>query len=156
MIGVFGIGSTLRRDDGIGIALLHILEENFGLNTSFSFRDYGTGTLEMIGAIEDFSSVLIIDAIDAGIDPGKLLIFRLEEAAGVSGAGAVSSHELSLAHLFRLYSGLGLKVPVFIAGIQWKDISYGEGLSPALEIVKEGLSAEISSFLRKMSAGDPL
>jgi hydrogenase maturation protease len=151
MIGVFGIGNTLRHDDGIGIELISILKKSLSNSSGLLFREYGTSSIELLNAIPDFSSVLIIDAVEAGMEPGKLLIFKLEKFIEITAGKKLSSHEFSLADLFSLYSGLGITVPVYVAGIQAKDLSYGEGLSPELENYKYGIAGEIASFIENLN-----
>ncbi len=150
MIGVIGIGNTLRGDDGIGISVLLQLQKKFPGNTNLAFINFGAAGLDLVNIISEYPIVLLIDAVDAGLEAGALRIFRLEEADYKSAYENFSTHELTLPGLFQLYRGLGLSVKVLIAGIQIKKAEYGEGLSPELKERIEDIASEIGSFLGRL------
>ena len=60
--------------------------------------------------------------------------------------GLVSTHEFDLKSLFELYKRFELKSKIYVAGIQVKDTSYGEGLSPELKARLDQILQEISRF----------
>ncbi len=145
---VIGLGNTLRRDDGIGIHLLALLQEKFK-GADISFLNFGIASFGLIGYLKEFEKVLLIDAIDAGLEPGALKIFRLNEASGAVKDVKVSSHELSLADLMTYCEAFGFATDVHIAGIQVKDISYGLEMTGELERAKTRLAEEIKAFLSR-------
>jgi hydrogenase maturation protease len=148
MIGVIGIGNVLRGDDGIGINIIQRLQEIFMGNAKLKFINFGEAELGLINTIKQFPEVLLIDAVDAGLQPAAMRIFSLEEAFIKSARENFSTHELTLSGIFQLLKGLGLKVKVFVAGIQVKDMGYGKGLSDELRERAEGITQEIVSYLR--------
>lgn len=147
-IAIIGLGNTLRRDDGIGIHVLALLEERFKYNHKISFLNFGIASFGLVNYMNDFKSVLLIDAIDAGLKPATLKIFQLKDASYQVRETKLSSHELSLGDLFQLCQTLGLSAQVHVAGIQVKDISYGLEMSRELECAKSRVAEEISSFIR--------
>ncbi len=151
-IAVIGLGSTLRRDDGVGIHVLSLLADRFKADGRLTFLDFGAASVDLVNRIQDFSRVLLIDAIDAGLAPAALRIFELKDVACDINEKKISSHELSLADLFRLYETLGLSTPVHVAGIQVKDVSYGLEMSRELEEAKLRVADEIGAFLRSLEA----
>jgi hydrogenase maturation protease len=149
-IAIIGLGNTLRRDDGIGIHVLALLEEKLKEFAKISFLNFGIASFGLINTISDFKEVILIDAIDAGLSPATLRIFKIQDALLGLKDKKISSHELSLADLLHLYSTLGLSTEVHIAGIQVKDTSYGLEMSKELERAKVTVADEISVFIRTL------
>jgi len=146
-IAIIGLGNTLRRDDGIGIHILAILEDQLRVK-GVKFLNFGIASFGLINYITDFKKVLLIDAMDAGLDPASLKIFRPNEASYQIKDNKLSSHELSLADLLGLCNKLSLSTDVHIAGIQVKDTSYGLEMTKELEKSKARIAEEILCFLR--------
>lgn len=145
-LAVIGLGNTLRRDDGIGIHVLALLQEALE-RKDVSFLNFGIASFGLINYISDFRRVLLIDAIDADLAPATLRIFSLHEATYHAKDKKVSSHELSLADLLNLYQILGVSSDVHIAGIQVKDTSYGLEMTGELESAKGAIADEIHKFI---------
>lgn len=152
-IAVIGLGSILRRDDGIGIRILESLL-NFHKRPGVDYLDFGTASFDLINRIRDYRKVLLIDGIDAGLVPGQLKIFRLEDVGCNLNGPVISSHEINLKGIFELYKKLGLKTKVYIAGIQVKDVSLREGLSEALTDNLDNIVGEIESFIAQLDNRD--
>jgi hydrogenase maturation protease len=145
-VAVIGLGNTLHRDDGIGIYLLSLLEEHASI-AGVSFMNFGVASLGLINHLSEYKKILLVDGIDAGLEPGALKIFRLRDAASRVKDKKIVSRELPLADLYRLYEAFGFKADVQIAGVQVKDVSYGLEMTRELETAKERLVEEIKSFL---------
>lgn len=145
-LAIIGLGNTLRRDDGIGIHILARLQEEFS-REDISFLNFGIASFGLINYINDFKKVLLIDAIDAGLEPASLRIFKLDEASYQTKEKKLSSHELSLADLLNLYQTLGVSSDVQIAGIQVKDTSYGLEMTRELERAKDKIAEELHRFV---------
>ena len=86
-------------------------------------------------------SILFIDAVDFGGEPGSIIFSELEEIPS-----AVSTHKLPLSLLIKILEEEGIKTRAYILGVQPKNIGLGENLSPEVR-----RSAEILiSILRHM------
>ena len=107
-LAVVGLGSPLRRDDGVGIHLLAMLRRSLK-GKRIAFYDFGTASLGLVNLIKGFRKVLLIDAIDAGLAPAELRIFKLHEASFFVREKKLSSHELSLGHLLGMCHALVLR-----------------------------------------------
>lgn len=145
-VAIIGLGNTLRRDDGIGIHLLAILQDELK-RRGILFLNFGIASFGLINYINEFKKVLLIDAIDAGLEPATLRIFKLDEATYQTQEKKISSHELSLSDLLGLYRMLGISSEVQIAGIQVKDTSYGLDMTTELESSKKRIAEEIRSYI---------
>jgi hydrogenase maturation protease len=145
-LAIIGLGNTLRRDDGIGIHILALLERDLPCQ-DIAFLNFGIASFGLVNYIDDFKKVLLIDAIDADLEPAALRIFRLDEASYQTKERKLSSHELSLSDLLNLYKTLGISSDVHIAGIQVKDTSYGLEMTSELESAKVSLAEHIREFI---------
>lgn len=145
-IAVIGLGNTLRRDDGIGIHLLSLLQESHP-GPEISFMNYGIASLGLINYLNEFQKVLLVDGVDAGWEPGTLHIFRLGDVSSRLKEKKIQSRELPLGDLSKICEAFGFKTDVQIAGVQIKDSSYGLEMTQELEAVKGQLANEIENFL---------
>ena len=145
-IAIIGLGNTLRRDDGIGIHILAILEKKLK-RPDISFLNFGIASFGLVNYINSFKKVLLIDAIEAGLQPATLKIFKLDEASYNVKEKKLSSHELSLNDLLGLCNTLGVSSDIQIAGIQVKDTSYGLEMTGELQSAKSRIAQEIHKFI---------
>lgn len=147
-IAVIGLGNTLRRDDGIGIVILESLLA-LGKKEGIEYLNFGIASFDLVHRMERYEKILLIDAIDAGLAAGGLKIFELKDIAYTLQGLPVSTHEFDLKSLFELYKRFELKSKIYVAGIQVKDISYGEELSPELEDALQNIIEKINGFLNR-------
>ena len=145
---VIGIGNTLRRDDGIGIIILEFLLSSFK-QEGIEYLNFGIASFDLVHRMQAYDTILLIDGIDGALAPGALKIFELTDSVYSLKDSPISTHEFNLKSLFDLYKKLGLKTRIYVAGIQVKNISYGEGLSPQLKSRRVPLTQEISLFINK-------
>ena len=150
-IAVVGIGNTLRRDDGIGIAVLESLLK-FYKRSGIDYLNFGTASFDLLNHMNSYDKMLVVDGIDASLEPGELKISELKDLAYDLKDGTTSTHGLDLKVLLELYKKLAIKTKVYLAGIQVGDVSYGEGLSKSVEAQKEAIIKEISIFIDRMIA----
>jgi len=147
-VAVIGIGNTLRRDDGIGIIILESLLKLYHRG-GIDYLNFGTASFDLLHRIKNYDAVLLIDGINANLTIGELKIFEPGNAEYDLTNSIGSTHELNLKDIFELSGNLGLKTKVYVAGIQVKDTSFGEGLSDALNNQKEEVIKKISAFIDK-------
>ena len=145
-IAIIGLGNTLRRDDGVGIAVLESLL-NFSRHKSIEYLHFGTASFDLVYRLKDYDAVLLIDGIDASLEPAELKICPLNRLKFSLKDSLSSSHELDLKSLFELCKRLKVKTKIYVAGIQVKDVSYGEGLSNVLKKRLKAITQEISAFI---------
>lgn len=145
---IIGLGNTLRRDDGIGIVVLESLLKFYRVE-GLDYLDFGSASFDLVHRMRDYEAVLLIDGIDAGRPFAELKIFQLKDAAYALGGASLSTHGFNVQMLFELYKRLHIKTRIYIAGIQVKDVSYGEGLTGELRQRQEHLTKEVSRFIDK-------
>lgn len=145
-IAVIGLGNTLRRDDGIGIIILESLLSSYR-RESLEYLNFGTASFDLIHRLDNYKKVLLIDAINAHLNPGELRIFELNKIKFSLKDAPTSSHELNLQDIFRLYKQFGIKAKVYVAGIQVKDVSFEEGLTAPVKKEVKKITEEIDNFI---------
>jgi hydrogenase maturation protease len=127
---VLGLGNPLRGDDGFAQCVLAELErENLGSHVLL--RDGGTAGLEIVNLLEGWTTVIIIDALDFGAQPGQVRCMALD-AAQVR-KHPVSSNALHSAGLFEalvLAEALGrLPEHLTLVGVQPQNLQFVPSLS---------------------------
>ncbi|MDO8748598.1 MAG: hydrogenase maturation protease [Candidatus Omnitrophota bacterium] len=154
---VIGLGNTLRKDDGIGIIVLESLLKSLK-HPQIDYLNFGIASFDVVHRMEKYELILLIDGIDgstalttgAGLKPGELKIFELKDISYHLKGPALSTHEFDLKSLFELYKRFELKSKIYVAGIQVKDVSYGEGLSPELKMHLDQILQGISRYINKV------
>ena len=145
-IAVIGLGNTLRRDDAIGILVLGSLLDRCK-REKVDYLDYGIASFDLLHRIKDYEKVLLIDGIEASLPYGELKIFRLFEAEYKIKGSITSSHELGLKDLFELCKNFKIKTEIYVAGIQVKDVLFGEGLSDEIKEALPEISRKVDEFI---------
>ncbi|MDD5432957.1 MAG: hydrogenase 3 maturation endopeptidase HyCI [Candidatus Omnitrophica bacterium] len=123
---ILGIGNTLRSDDGVG----SILANRLIGKVPFMVWDAGTGPENYLGKAvkEKPNTILIIDAVDFGGNPGEI---RLLEGDELKTINLFSTHNASLSLTIN-YLQSSLQLDIIILAIQPKTVVFGDNLSPEM------------------------
>ena len=130
---VIGLGNLYMRDDGIGIRVAKALKEKHP-REDVSVHEHPEMDLTMIEKLQGASKVIVVDSVRGGKVPGtvsKYTLTRREDEA----RELPSLHSLKLHDILDLAMSTGtLTCPVVIIGVEPRDDSLGEGLSPEVEL----------------------
>jgi hydrogenase maturation protease len=129
---ILGVGNPFRRDDGIGPAIIARLRAEGALQ-GVDLVDGGVDGLTLIDTVQGYARVVIVDAVNMGAAPGEFRLFTPQDAVLSVSSDALSTHGFGLAEVVALMEKLDMRVNMQILGIQAKDVSFGEGLSPELD-----------------------
>ena len=129
---ILGVGNPFRRDDGFGPAVIARLQAEQSLQGA-DLLDGGTDGFTLMDDMQGYERVLLIDAVNMSAAPGEIRLFAPQDATLAVTADALSTHGFGLAEVIALMDKLDMRVNMQILGIQAKDVSFGEGLSPELE-----------------------
>ena len=131
---VAGIGSTILRDDGVGVHAVRKLAGRLP-SAKADIIELGTGGLSLLDTIQDYDRLIIIDAIISGREPGTIRELRGEDIA--------RSVHLSVGHEADLPSTLAIgrrlletNMPreVIVVTVEALDITtFSEHMSPQVE-----------------------
>lgn len=145
---ILGVGNPLRRDDGIGPKIIHLMEENkitYNLPPCTDFLDGGTDGLGLIEYLKEYKKVIIIDAVEMKLEPGEIRVFTPEEAVININSDSLSTHGFGIAELIKLAKELDINPELIIVGVQPGDVGYGEELS---KIVNHKINNIIKTIFR--------
>jgi hydrogenase maturation protease len=92
-ITILGIGNTLFTDEGVGIHLLPILEEEFKNDEEIEIIEGLTDGMRLLGPVEDAENLIIIDAINAGKASGTIISLQGDEIPAYFGV-KMSIHQM--------------------------------------------------------------
>ena len=145
---ILGIGNPLMGDDGAGIEAVRMLAES-KLPGHVTVREAGTPGWGLVEWIQDWPSVVIVDAVQMGLQPGEWQRFDAGEVRLIAGEGTLSLHEPDLAGGLALAQALDL-LPERITfyGIEPKSTDPGMRLSPA---VNAGLPGLVEGILNEFA-----
>ena len=130
---VIGIGNPLQGDDGLGVQASLMLEKE-NLPEDVQVEELGTPGWGLLAQIEGWPRVIVIDAMQMGMEPGTWQRISGDDVRLVCEAGPVSLHEAGLAESLKLASTLGIMPDEFVLyGVEPAVIEPGEGLSPAVQ-----------------------
>ena len=131
---VVGFGNILLKDEGIGV---HIIQ-NLASLPHKSAREYllidgGTCPDVLFHFPEEISTLIVVDAVKGGGEPGTVYRFTPDDIA-FKRASITSLHQLGLREGLGMMKFLG-KYPerVIIIGVEPKEIDWGLKISPELE-----------------------
>ena len=130
---VLGLGNPLLGDEGIGV---RVVEELKGLELpdGVTVVEGGTAGLGLIGLMEGYQRVIIVDAADMGHPPGRVVRFTPSEVQLKTVEAPLSLHQIGLGEVLALAKALEV-VPaeLVIIGVQPSRVEGGIGLSPEVE-----------------------
>jgi hydrogenase maturation protease len=153
--GIIGVGNPLRRDDGIGIVLLEkIIEKKNDLPEGIEYIDGGTGGMNLLHILALFDVALIIDAVNFNGRPGESKLFKSEDICSKKSSINMSTHETDILKIINLSKELG-EAPnnLFIFGVQPKDTSHGDDLSPELQKTVAALTLSLQNEITNIFDG---
>ena len=139
---VLGLGNVLIEDEGIGIAAIEYLNNYYKFGEEVELLDGGTSGMALLDDIRSRNTVIILDAVSTGHQPGEMVILRNEEVP-VFLCNKVSPHQLALSDVLAILSFTD-EQPKNIAIIGVEPVS----LSPKVRQQLEPMINEVLSMIR--------
>lgn len=148
---VLGIGNLLWADEGFGIRALETLHAGWQFGPGVRLLDGGTQGLYLLPYVEGCRKLLILDAVDYGLEPGTLKIVRGAEVPSFMGAKKMSLHQTGFQEVLAVAELRGWHPEeLALIGMQPAVIEdYGGSLS---ETVKRALPAAIEAAVLMLDA----
>ena len=133
---VLGCGNILFGDDGFGCAVVDYVETHYRVPEAVCLLDVGTGVRKLLFTLclssARPSRLLILDAIDAGRNPGEIFEIDPAEIPTVK-LDDFSLHQLPTSNLLReLQEGCGVEVRVLACQTGPLPEEISQGLSKAV------------------------
>ncbi len=135
---VMGLGNLLWADEGFGVRVAERLYAHYHWPEDVEIVDGGTQGLNLLGYVESASHLLILDAIDYGLEPGTLRTYAGERIPAYLSAKKMSLHQNSFSEVLALADIRGhLPAHIALVGLQPAMLDdYGGSLS---ELAREQL-----------------
>jgi hydrogenase maturation protease len=119
-------------DDGFGLAVLERIQACWQLPTEIELVDGGTWGMKLLPLIESARRVLLLDAINAGIEPGSAVVLSRGELPCYF-SHKLSPHQIDLREVLALTELRGTMPDELVAmGVQPESIELRSGLSATL------------------------
>ncbi|MCL1790988.1 MAG: HyaD/HybD family hydrogenase maturation endopeptidase [Peptococcaceae bacterium] len=139
VIKILGIGNLVRRDEGVGIHLLRLLEDTLSsegpLASQIELIDGGTMGFPLLSIIETAGKLLILDAVETGRPPGEIAVWHGEQVPYFF-ATKMSVHQVSFADILTIAKfNNAYPADIAVVGIQPHTLDWGTELSDEVSAV---------------------
>ena len=88
---ILGIGNLVLKDEGVGIHIIHRLEQ-MQLPEGVDILDGGTGGIFLIGTLQQYRHIIMIDATLDSLPPGT--VRRIKPRFSIDYPLLLSAHEI--------------------------------------------------------------
>jgi len=141
---VIAVGNDLYGDDGVGNAVLNVLEKMSEMK-DIELIDGATDALGLIDHFSGTDHVIIVDAAQMGEKPGTVKVFSKEEVKLKIKMDHLSVHGISLAETFDIAQVVdSLPEKITIIGIEPKNIGISQSLS---DVVTQSIPEVVSNII---------
>jgi hydrogenase maturation protease len=129
---IIGIGNEYRRDDAAGLIVARQLKERLA-DSAIVIEQSGDGAA-LMEAWRSAETVIIIDAVMSGADPGTIHLLDAKTQPLPKDAFRCSTHAFGVAEAIELSRAMGeLPGSLVVYGVEGKNFAAGVGLSPEVE-----------------------
>jgi hydrogenase maturation protease len=144
---VIGIGNILLRDEGAGIHVINSLKED-GYDEA-ELMDGGTGGFHLLGVIQSYKTVIIVDASLDNYAAGHVRILNPKYAKDFP--RQLSAHEIGLKDLLDAAFLLGNAPQIYLVAISVKDfqdmgMELSKEVSEAIPVAKKRIKELIMTL----------
>jgi hydrogenase maturation protease len=130
---VVGLGNPLMADDGLGLAALHRLREEWSLAPGVTLSDGGTWGMMLLPLIESTDRLLLLDAVRAGAPPGTVIQLDRDQLPRYF-SHKISPHQIDLREVLAVAELRGrLPAEIAVIGVEPEMVDMRLGLSAVVE-----------------------
>lgn len=152
-ITILGIGNTLYSDEGVGIHALPLLEEVFADDENVELVEGSTDGIKLLGPVEEADFLIVIDAINAGLEGGSLIALYDDEIPAYYGI-KMSIHQVTFQEvLFAAKLRESYPKKIVMIGVQPESLELGVELSEKvrsrLPQLVERVKAEVDAWRKE-------
>lgn len=127
---VLGLGNILYGDEGFGVRAAERLYTRYAFPDHVEIVDAGTQGFPLLAFVERADRLLLLDAVDFGLEPGSLVDKDSTGIPAYLSAHKVSMHQSSFSEVMALAALTDcLPGEIRLLGVQPADLSYGHTLS---------------------------
>lgn len=146
---ILGIGNVLMGDEGVGVHVARLLEEE-EWPEGVTVVDGGTGGFHLLELMQDYEPVVMIDATADGRAPGTLGVIRPRFASDFP--PSLSAHDIGLRDLVETAALLGHLPEVHLVTVSIGEITpMCLTLSPPVEAVLPDVIQAVTHIVSEMT-----
>ncbi len=147
---VLGIGNPLWGDEGFGLEALRAIEAAWDPVPGVVLMDGGTQGLYLLPHVQAARRLLVLDAVDFGLDPGTVLQLRGDDVPRLMGARRLSLHQTTFQDVLAAAELLGSVPELALVGVQCRTLDdFGGPLSPEVAAAIPGAVRAAMAVLRE-------
>lgn len=147
---ILGIGNYLMGDEGVGVHAARRLEAG-NRPPGIEVLDGGTGGFHLLGYLESYETIILVDATLDHHSPGTIRLIRPRFAQDFP--NAMSTHDIGLKDMMSALQLLGKMPDIHLFVVSIKSIQQqGITLSPEIEKVMPDLMEKINSLISQLSS----
>jgi len=148
---VLGIGNVLWADEGFGVRCVEALKAGWDFADQVQLVDGGTQGLYLLPLVQSATRLLILDAVDYGLEPGTLKQVENDDVPRFLGARKMSLHQTGFQEVLMLAQMTdSFPKEVLLIGCQPEELEdYGGSLRPC---VKAALDAALPMAIDRIAA----
>ena len=148
---VLGVGNLLLGDDGVGIHVVLELEREIEeLPTGVRLMDGGTFGLDLLPYLDGVRTLIIVDAVAHGADPGHIGVWNGEQVARIFNR-PLSVHQAGVdALLGAMILDGSLPPEVWVVGVEPAFVEPGLELSGPVADAMPALKARVVQLAREV------
>ncbi|UCC14452.1 MAG: HyaD/HybD family hydrogenase maturation endopeptidase [Gammaproteobacteria bacterium] len=144
---VLGLGNILWADEGFGVRAVEALNAAYRFPSNVRLMDGGTQGIFLLPWVRAAEQLLILDAIDFGLEPGELRVMHQEDVPRFMGVKKVSMHQAGFQEVL-MSAQLADEFPdkIALVGVQPELLDdYGGSLRPVVkDRIPEAVDAAIA------------
>jgi hydrogenase maturation protease len=143
---ILGIGNLLMGDEGVGVHAVRALQEE-SLPAGAEILDGGTGGFHLLSYLCDYPTVILIDAVMDGRDPGTVAVTRPKFLSDYP--RSLGAHDIGLRDLIESAALLGPLPAMLLVTISIAEIQSGTmELTPAVQKALADVVVSVRNVLR--------
>ncbi|WP_203525775.1 HyaD/HybD family hydrogenase maturation endopeptidase [Crenobacter caeni] len=144
-----GLGNLLWADEGFGVRAAELVYARYAWPNSVEVIDGGTQGLLLLPYVEAASHLILLDAIDFGLEPGTLRVFDNDAVPAYLTAKKMSLHQTGFSEVLGLASLQGrMPAQLKLIGVQPAVLEdYGGSLSaPVRGRLEEAVALAVATL----------
>jgi hydrogenase maturation protease len=148
---LIGVGNAWRSDDGVGWVVVEAARSRLG--QAVDVVESGGEPARLLDAWAGRDVAVVVDAVRSGAAPGTIHVWPNENDVPTTST-STGSHSLGIADAVALGRAVQrLPSRLIVIGIEAKDTSSGQGLSPAVAGAVDHAADEIVRLLEAVRPG---
>jgi hydrogenase maturation protease len=144
---IVGVGNAYRRDDGVGPAIASRLRSALAADIRVVAKD--GNFVSLLDDWQGTDTVIIADATSSGSAPGTISRHEAHKGPLPAECSQASTHSFGIAETIELARAVGrLPLHLIVYGIEGRDFSLGEGLSPDVAAAVDEVARLVTQWAR--------